>query len=164
MQRISNSLLLCAALLLTGTLGCSDPDPSTEQITLDKTPPNAWTDPVIESFDKTSGEYTMRVEMFEMGTGDPVEAGDYVTMHYQGWMPNRPFFFDSSLSRDQPISFNLGEKKVIPGWDLGIEGMAAGARARFHIPYGLAYGEGGRPPEIPPKADLIFDVQLVSYL
>ena len=164
MQRTTLILLSSAALLLPGTLGCSDSGPSTEQITLAKTPPNAWTDPVIESFDKSSGEHTMRVEIFEMGTGDTVEAGDRVSVHYQGWMPNRPFFFDESFSRGVPHSFSLGQKQVIPGWDLGIEGMAVGTRARLHIPYGLAYGEEGRPPEMPPKADLIFDVQLVSYL
>ncbi len=164
MQRSTNSLLLCAALLLTGTLGCSDSAPSTAQITLDKTPPKAWTDPVIESFDKTSGEDTMRIEVFEVGTGDVVEAGDKVSVHYQGWMPNRPFFFDESFTRGKTFDFSLGQKQVIPGWDLGIEGMTVGTRARLHIPYGLAYGEKGRPPEMPPKADLIFDVHLVSYL
>ncbi|MFT4709626.1 MAG: FKBP-type peptidyl-prolyl cis-trans isomerase [Bacteroidia bacterium] len=164
MHRTSTTLLICAALLLPGVLGCSDSGPSTEQITLAKTPSKAWTDPVLESFDKTSGEYTMRVEIFEMGTGEVVEAGDRVSVHYQGWMPNRPYFFDDSFSRGKPHSFSLGQKNVIPGWDLGIEGMAVGTRARFHVPYGLAYGEAGRPPEIPAKSDLIFDVQLVSFL
>jgi len=51
---------------------------------------------------------------------------------------------------------------VIAGWDAGFEGMRVGARRRLLIPYQLAYGELGRPPLIPPKSELIFDVELMA--
>ena len=63
--------------------------------------------------------------------------------------------------RGEPISFEQGKRKVIPGWDAGFEGMRVGGKRRFLIPYQLAYGEKGRG-KIPPKADLIFDVELMD--
>src|SRR5882757_1875708 len=80
--------------------------------------------------------------------------------HYTGWLTNGTKF-DSS--RDPmpdgqpktPISFPQGSRRVIAGWDLGFEGMRVGARRRLFIPYQLGYGEAGRPPTIPEKAELI---------
>jgi peptidylprolyl isomerase len=89
--------------------------------------------------------------------------------HYTGWLTNGTKF-DSSrdTTRDgkprDPISFPQGARRVIAGWDLGFEGMRVGGRRRLFIPYQLAYGEAGRPPIIPPKAELIFDVELMAVV
>jgi peptidylprolyl isomerase len=89
--------------------------------------------------------------------------------HYTGWLTDGTKF-DSSRDtmpngqpRD-PISFPQGSRRVIAGWDLGFEGMRVGGRRRLFIPYQLAYGEAGRPPVIPPRAELIFDVELMAVV
>jgi peptidylprolyl isomerase len=52
--------------------------------------------------------------------------------------------------------------QVVAGWDTGFAGMRVGGKRRLFIPYQLAYGESGRPPVIPAKSDLIFDIELVA--
>jgi peptidylprolyl isomerase len=89
------------------------------------------------------------------------QSGKQVTVHYTGYLTDGTKF-DSSIERGQPIPFMLGSGQVIKGWDEGIALLHVGEKARLVIPYQLAYGEGGRPPIIPAKADLIFDVELVG--
>jgi peptidylprolyl isomerase len=109
---------------------------------------------------KVVNQYTMRYIEIEAGTGKPAEAGMVFVVHYTGYLYDGTIF-DSSKNRGEPITFEQGKRKVIPGWDAGFEGMRVGGKRRFLIPYQLAYGEKGRG-KIPPKADLIFDVELMD--
>lgn len=93
------------------------------------------------------------------GEGARPKLGDAVTVHYTGWLEDGTIF-DSSVDRGQPATFKLGE--VIEGWNEGLALMTPGAKFKLVIPYQLAYGEQGRPPVIPPKATLIFEVELLS--
>ena len=70
--------------------------------------------------------------------------------------------FDSDLDSPAPFSFPYGAHQVINGWDTGFAGMRVGGRRRLFIPYQLAYGANGRPPKIPPKSMLVFDVEFVG--
>ena len=96
------------------------------------------------------------------GTGDPVVPHKCLSVEYTGYLVDGTKF-DSSHDRpgNQPIEFLYGAHQVIPGWDTGFEGMRMGGERRLFIPWQLAYGENGRGP-IPPKAELIFDVEAVS--
>ncbi len=87
----------------------------------------------------------------------------YYTVRYTGWLTDGTKF-DSSYDHPgaEPITFPAGVHRVIPGWDSGFQGMHIGGKRRLFIPYQLAYGEAGRPPHIPAKSDLIFDIELVS--
>ena len=89
------------------------------------------------------------------------EAGKTVKVHYSGYLADGKMF-DSSIERGEPIEFPLGKGQVIPGWEEGISLMNVGDKLRMVIPYFLAYGEQGRPPQIPAKADLTFDVELMD--
>jgi len=107
-------------------------------------------------------QYVMRYQDIQIGTGGEAQPGWVYSVHYTGWLASDGTKFDSSLDRGQPIQFQQGVKRVITGWDQGFEGMRVGGKRRLFIPYQLAYGERGRPPVIPPKAELIFDVELVD--
>jgi peptidylprolyl isomerase len=96
------------------------------------------------------------------GDGAEAQPGQFYTVHYTGWLASDGTKFDSSLDRNQPYTFQQGVHGVIPGWDEGFAGMHVGGKRRLFIPYQLAYGERGRPPVMPPKSDLIFDIQLLA--
>lgn len=95
------------------------------------------------------------------GAGPLAEPHKWYTIHYNGYLADGTKF-DSSVDRGQPIVIHIGEHQVIPGWDTGFAGMHVGGKRRLFIPYQLAYGSSGRPPQIPPKSELIFDVELVA--
>ena len=103
----------------------------------------------------------MKVEILNAGTGEGAKAGDIVTTHYAGALQDGKEF-DSSIKRNTPFTFELGRGGVIKGWDLGLIGMKTGEKRRLTIPYELAYGADGFPPTIPPKATLIYVVDLMG--
>ncbi len=96
-----------------------------------------------------------------VGTGDTPKLGQNVTVHYTGTLENGTKF-DSSVDRGQPYPFRIGTGSVIKGWDEGVMTMKVGGKRRLIIPAKLGYGATGRPPDIPPNATLIFEVQLLS--
>ncbi len=94
------------------------------------------------------------------GQGDsPAGKSSTVRVHYTGWLTDGTKF-DSSVDRGQPISFRLDQ--VISGWTEGVGSMKVGGKRKLVIPYQLGYGAGGMPPVIPPKATLVFDVELLG--
>jgi len=93
--------------------------------------------------------------------GAIAKKGDTVSAHYVGTLENGTKF-DSSVDRGTPFEFSLGAGQVIPGWDIGVEGMKVGEVRRLGIPSALAYGSRGAGEAIPPNSNLIFEVQLLG--
>ncbi len=103
----------------------------------------------------------LRYQDISQGQGAEAVAGRTVSVHYTGWLANGEKF-DSSRDRKQPFSFALGAGQVIAGWDEGVAGMKVGGQRKLVIPSNLGYGTAGAPPDIPPGATLIFDVELLD--
>jgi len=103
----------------------------------------------------------MKYEVIKEGTGPFPKRGDSVTVHYSGWLEDGTKF-DSSVDRKQPFTFKLGVGQVIQGWDDGVATMRVGGKTKFFIPPELGYGTRGAGGVIPPNANLIFEVELLS--
>lgn len=101
-----------------------------------------------------------------VGTGASPVKGQRCMVHYTGWLDDgrgqRGKKFDSSVDRGQPLAIPIGVGRVIKGWDEGLMTMKVGGKRTLHIPSYLGYGPRGAGSDIPPNADLIFDVELLG--
>jgi FKBP-type peptidyl-prolyl cis-trans isomerase FkpA len=96
-----------------------------------------------------------------VGTGAEAKDGDKVKVNYTGRLLKTNFMFDTSVGK-KPFDFQIGKGAVIKGWDQGVPGMKVGGKRKLTVPSRLGYGETGSPPKIPPKATLVFEVELLS--
>lgn len=110
-----------------------------------------------------SSSFSLDYIDIKVGAGELAAPHKWYTIHYAGYLADGTKF-DSSYDHPgaEPISIAYGQHQVIPGWDTGFDGMRVGGKRRLFIPYQLAYGANGKPPTIPAKSELIFDVELVS--
>ena len=95
-----------------------------------------------------------------LGSGDEVEDGDTIEVHYIGTLQNGQQF-DNSYQKGEPFSFTVGDGKVIEGWDEGVVGMKVGGQRILVVPAAMAYGREGFGP-IPGGATLVFAIELLS--
>ncbi|MBZ9651223.1 peptidylprolyl isomerase [Psychroflexus montanilacus] len=112
-----------------------------------------------EGFVETESGLRYKIEK-SIKNGVSPKPGDIVKVHYNGFLTDNTKF-DSSYDRGEPIEFELGAGRVIPGWDEGLQLLKGGEKARFIIPPHLSYNERAAGP-IPPYSILIFDVELVE--
>lgn len=121
-----------------------------------------WSLPALDSKEWKDVKGTEGLKAWDVkeGKGEACQPGATVTIHYTGWTTDGKIF-DSSHKNGEPAEFPLAN--LIKGWQLGVPGMKPGGVRRLLIPYPLAYGEQGRPGSgIPPKATLIFEMELVG--
>lgn len=144
--------LMTAVLAITLVAACSKtPEPADEKAVNDVA---------------VSAGSGMIVRKLKNGHGRAAQPGDFVTVHYTGWLYDeaapgqRGKKFDSSVDRGQKFQFPLGAGRVIKGWDEGVAGMLIGETRELTIPPDMGYGERGAGAVIPPGATLVFEVEL----
>jgi len=101
----------------------------------------------------------------QVGTGATPKPGQICVVHYTGWLyqdGQKGKKFDSSVDRNDPLEFPVGQRRVIAGWDEGVASMKVGGKRTLIIPPELGYGARGASGVIPPNATLIFDVELLD--
>lgn len=170
-------LLLLGAFLLTAALV------TRSGILARKNPGRPINSAMREALDKNNPQYTAEDELLiaklfgnahrlpsglryvvrAQGTGaNTPTIGDEVIAHYEGRLIDGTSF-DSSYRKGVPLTFRVGTGSVIRGWDEAFLTMKRGEKRTLIVPYWLAYGEKGRPPSIPPRATLIFEVELLDW-
>jgi len=98
-----------------------------------------------------------------IGNGLEVKNHSKLSVHYIGRLEDNTVF-DSSYERGEFFDFQIGVRKVILGWETGLLGMKEGGKRTIFIPYQLAYGESGAGNLIPPKSNLIFDIEIIKVI
>lgn len=143
----------CAAiLLLILAVGCDQG----EKMSVSSDQPRKIAD--SEFVETSTG---LKYSEIKAGSGETAKSGDLVSVHYSGWLTDGKRF-DSSVLRQKPFSFPLGQGQVIAGWDEGVAGMHIGGIRQLIIPPDLGYGERGAGGAIPPGATLVFEVELLE--
>ena len=95
------------------------------------------------------------------GEGPLAVVGQEIVVNYEGRFLNGEIF-DSSYDSGSPFTFKVGVGQVIKGWDEAFLSMRRGDKRTIIVPYWLAYGLNGKGPKIPPRATLIFEVELLD--
>lgn len=89
------------------------------------------------------------------GAGESPKPTDRVRVRYEGRTADGKVF-DASESADVPVD------KVVRCWTLALPKMKVGGKARVVCPSSLAYGDQGRPPQVPGGGTVVFDIELLS--
>ncbi|MBI4645339.1 MAG: FKBP-type peptidyl-prolyl cis-trans isomerase [Bacteroidia bacterium] len=107
-----------------------------------------------------TGMYSVNIKK---GNGKPVNYGDTITIHYEGWFLNGKFF-DSTRKRNQPFKFVYGtEWQVIKGIEEALSKMSEGEKTIFVMPSKLAFGyTGSSTGVIPPFTSVIFEIEVLK--
>jgi FK506-binding nuclear protein len=101
----------------------------------------------------------LQIEDLKLGNGIKAKVGHKVGITYKGSLTNGSVF-DQSKGNDI-LYFTIGDRKVIPGMDLGIKDMNLGGVRKLTIPAHLGYGNQSQS-KIPANSTLIFEVKLVK--
>lgn len=156
---------------------CGKPEPETVEPPAEPevvvAPPEAAVEPPVASVPAVdTGPIQiadgLSARILQEGIGDPAEAGQIAVVHYTGWLydesaeNNHGDKFDSSVDREKPFSFMLGEGRVIKGWDQGVVGMKMGEQRELTIAPEMGYGDRGAGNVIPPGATLLFEIELLE--
>ncbi|MCW5757340.1 MAG: FKBP-type peptidyl-prolyl cis-trans isomerase [Phycisphaeraceae bacterium] len=181
--RLSTPLALLALAGLAALGGCgkngaqnpqTPPQASQPTTTAQQRPSEVPTDSLAESPDQPKADpqptpqapgtaFTqLGITDLTVGDGEAVQPNAIVTVHYRGTFRESGEQFDASYDRGQPATFSLEPGALIKGFSEGLLGMKVGGKRRIDIPWNMAYGEQGRPPRIPPRSDLVFEIELLA--
>ena len=100
----------------------------------------------------------LRYVITKAGTGEKPPLSSLVKVNYKGSLLENGKIFDQSRA---PLEYQL--RGFIQGWQIGFQLLPKGTTATFYIPSSLGYGLSGYPPDIPPNANLVFEVELVDF-
>jgi len=111
-----------------------------------------------EAIETPSG---LRYVIEREGTGPKPISRQRVSVLYRGSLIDGTLF---SQNQDEtaPFKFTIGIDRVVLGWEEAILDMHVGEKRVVIIPYALGYGLRGRPPDIPNRATLVFEIELLG--
>ncbi|VDL77478.1 unnamed protein product [Nippostrongylus brasiliensis] len=156
-------------VVIPGALGFGNDGRDRDNIQKDQT--LYYTVQLVDIFRPVAGEKWETDEGITIDVTHKIEAdkcrksepGDTIHQQYVLHLEDGTFV-DSSFSRNAPFIFKLQRGEVIKGMDIAMTGMCEGERRKVIIPSDFGYGDDGRPPHIPGKSRLYFDITLEKLI
>jgi len=109
----------------------------------------------------TAAPTELKVAQLIRGSGNLVEEGQLVTLHYSGFLWDNSEKFDSSWDSGQATQFQMQEGALIEGFLSAVIGQPVGSQVIAVIPPALGYGDAGAG-SIPPGATLVFVIDILG--
>jgi peptidylprolyl isomerase len=123
----------------------------------------AWSRPAPPVYPAIAREDGLIVrDLIVPDSGVEVGLGDAVEVQYELRLADRTLV-ESSRETGLTLRFEVGAGKVPRGLDQGVVGMRLFGRRRLDVPSALAFGEAGRPPQIPPGTAVVFELELIEH-
>lgn len=166
---MSRTRFICLLVLLALIASACAPTSTTPASQPTSQPANPPTHPPASSNAPTPGAGEVKTPSGlryvdeVVGTGESLQPGDFIKLHYVGTLADGTQF-GSSTGSDQPVLSPVGIGSIMPGLDEGVASMKVGGKRKLIIPPELGYGEQGSGTAIPPNATLIFDIEIVDLL
>lgn len=110
-----------------------------------------------------NGEGGLRVEWTKKNTKHPIALNDVVLVNYSARVAAGEEF-DSNQEIGQPVPLKTNIGMLIEGWEKGLLKMHVGDIGRIMIPSAMAYGDVGYLNIVPPKADVIVEIEIVEKI
>ncbi|WP_428236053.1 FKBP-type peptidyl-prolyl cis-trans isomerase [Gracilimonas sp.] len=101
-------------------------------------------------------ESGLRYVINEPGDGKTATLCDQITISYEGRLLSDGSVFDDSDGKN--VAFPLS--RLIIGWQVGIPLIEEGGSITLYVPSSYGYGSRGAGDDIPPNANLIFEISL----
>jgi peptidylprolyl isomerase len=116
----------------------------------------------------STNEEVVQAQDVTVGTGAEATPGSVVSLLYVGRLADGTVFDSSEAHNNEPLRFQLGIPTIIPGFQIGVNGMREGGERRIAIPASLGYGSEDfiNPATgavvVPANSTLVFDVKLLK--
>ena len=111
-----------------------------------------------------AGPGGLRLQDLALGEGAEAQVGMVATIHFIGWLDEqgaRGREIYNSRAEGRPVSFVIGTKGVMQGWNEGVIGMKPGGVRMLLVPPGLAFSDREIDGVIPANATLMFRIELI---
>lgn len=102
---------------------------------------------------------TVDVKTLRAGEGEPAGPDAVLEIRFKGMLADGTVFQETE--EGSTASVPLGGQ-LIPGWKIGLQGIREGEVRRLEVPHPLAFGDRGIPDKVPPRTDVVFEIECVN--